>query len=63
MTAPGVRVFVQLGVGSLVAFPERVYPKLELWRLITFPVVVGDIVTLLFGLSFQGVDEIWRRDE
>ena len=43
-------VFRAPGIGTLVAVPERVYPKLELWRLLTFPVVVGDIVTLLFGL-------------
>lgn len=36
--------------GLLAAVPERVWPGLELWRLVTYPVVNVGIVSILFGL-------------
>jgi membrane associated rhomboid family serine protease len=36
--------------GWLTAVPERIWPGLELWRLVTYPVVNVGIVSLLFGL-------------
>lgn len=34
----------------LTLFPERVWPALELWRLVTYPLVVLGIFNALFGL-------------
>ena len=34
----------------LAAVPERVWPGLELWRLLTYPLVNVGIVSILFGL-------------
>ncbi len=36
--------------GLLTAVPERVWPSLELWRLVTYPLVNVGIVSILFGL-------------
>jgi len=36
--------------GLLAAVPERVWPGLELWRLVTYPVVNVGIVSILFSL-------------
>jgi membrane associated rhomboid family serine protease len=36
--------------GLLAAVPERVWPGLELWRLVSYPVVNVGIVSILFGL-------------
>lgn len=34
----------------LTVFPERIWPALELWRLVTYPLVVIGIFNALFGL-------------
>ena len=34
----------------LTVFPERIWPALELWRLVTYPLVVIGIFNVLFGL-------------
>jgi len=34
----------------LTVFPEKVWPALELWRLVTYPLVVLGIFNVLFGL-------------
>lgn len=34
----------------LVLTPSSIYPGLQLWRLLTYPIVVGSILTLLFDL-------------
>ena len=34
----------------LSLFPERIWPALELWRLVTYPLVVLGIFNVLFGL-------------
>ena len=36
--------------GLLAAVPERVWPLLELWRLVTYPLVNVGIISILFGL-------------
>jgi membrane associated rhomboid family serine protease len=40
----------ELPVGLLTAVPERVWPGLELWRLVTYPLVNVGIISVLFGL-------------
>ncbi len=40
----------ELPVGLLTAVPDRVWPGLELWRLVTYPVVNVGIISVLFGL-------------
>lgn len=41
----------RLAPGLLLSvFPERIWPALELWRLVTYPLVVIGIFNVLFGL-------------
>ena len=41
----------RLAPGLLLAvFPEKIWPALELWRLVTYPLVVVGIFNVLFGL-------------
>jgi len=52
LTASGYlgTLLVREWAGWLTAVPERIWPGLELWRLLTYPVVNVGIVSLLFGL-------------
>ena len=43
-------VFGLAPVRLMTLFPERVWPALELWRLVTYPLVVLGIFNVLFGL-------------
>ncbi len=43
-------VVPELPVGLLTAVPEKVWPGLEFWRLVTYPLVNVGIVSVLFGL-------------
>ena len=43
-------VFRLLPALLLSVFPERIWPALELWRLVTYPLVVLGIFNALFGL-------------
>lgn len=43
-------VFRLLPTLLLSVFPERIWPALELWRLVTYPLVVLGIFNVLFGL-------------
>lgn len=43
-------VFRLLPTLLLSVFPERIWPALEIWRLVTYPIVVLGIFNALFGL-------------
>ncbi len=43
-------LFPAVPAGLLTAVPDRIWPGLELWRLVTYPVVNVGIVSILFGL-------------
>jgi len=43
-------LFPAFPAGLLAAVPERIWPALELWRLVTYPLVNVGIVSILFGL-------------
>lgn len=43
-------VFRLLPALQMSVFPERIWPALELWRLVTYPLVVIGIFNVLFGL-------------